>query len=75
GDGLGAPQALTMEVLLRTFALVLVLEGILPFLVPERWRQTVIRLSQMSDRQVRSFGFGAIVLGVVLFQCVVWVTG
>ncbi|MBW8067596.1 DUF2065 domain-containing protein [Ferrovum sp.] len=64
-----------MEVLLRTFALVLVLEGILPFLVPERWRQTVIRLSQMSDRQVRSFGFGAIVLGVVLFQCVVWVTG
>jgi len=53
----------------------LVLEGILPFLVPERWRQTVIRLSQMSDRQVRSFGFGAIVLGVILFQSVVWVTG
>ncbi|EQD80942.1 hypothetical protein B1A_00352 [mine drainage metagenome] len=53
----------------------MVLEGILPFLVPERWRQTVIRLSQMSDRQVRSFGFGAIVLGVILFQSVVWVTG
>ncbi len=64
-----------MELLLRTFALVLVLEGIMPFLGPSFWRNSMMRLSQMSDGQIRAVGLVAIIIGLVIFQGVTWVLG
>ena len=44
--------------------LVLVLEGIIPFLYPNRWRQLVITLASINDRQLRIMGLVSMVLGV-----------
>ncbi|MDA8416223.1 MAG: DUF2065 domain-containing protein [Betaproteobacteria bacterium] len=60
--------------LLRTLGLLLVLEGILPFLAPNGWRQTLARLSKLNDQQVRFIGVTAIVAGTLLFQMVAWLS-
>ncbi|ARU90011.1 DUF2065 domain-containing protein [Pseudomonas sp. M30-35] len=46
--------------------LVLVLEGILPFLYPRRWRGTVEQLIQLSDRGLRLMGLASMLLGTAL---------
>lgn len=48
------------------FCLLLVLEGILPFLSPRRWREAVVSLAQLEDRQLRLIGLGSMLLGTGL---------
>ena len=45
-------------------ALMLVLEGLFPFLSPGGWRQTFQKLMQLKDGQLRFFGLVAMVLGL-----------
>ena len=52
--------------LLTAFALVLVLEGILPFLVPGLWREAFRRLIAMSDGQLRFIGLTSMLAGLLL---------
>ena len=52
------------------FALMLILEGIIPFLYPQRWRNLVQQLSQINDRALRLIGFVSMMLGVVLLYIV-----
>lgn len=54
------------KMLLTAFALVLILEGILPFLLPGVWREAFRRLTEMSDGQVRFIGLTSMVAGVLL---------
>jgi hypothetical protein len=58
------------KMLLTAFALVLVLEGILPFLIPALWREAFRRLIEMSDGQVRFLGLSSMVAGVLLLYLV-----
>ncbi|UYM17893.1 DUF2065 domain-containing protein [Endozoicomonas euniceicola] len=51
-------------------SLMLVLEGILPFLYPQRWRNLVAKLSDIDDRQLRMAGFISMLAGVVLLTLV-----
>ncbi len=51
---------------LMAFALMLVIEGALPFLAPSLWRETFRRITQMSDGQIRFFGLSSMLLGVIL---------
>ncbi len=46
--------------------LVLVLEGILPFLCPRHWRDTLLQLMQLSDRQLRLLGLASMLLGTTV---------
>ena len=39
------------EILLSAFALMLVIEGLLPFLVPNLWRETFRKLTEFGDLQ------------------------
>jgi uncharacterized protein YjeT (DUF2065 family) len=48
------------------FALMLVIEGILPFLVPAVWREAFRRITQFSDGQIRFLGLSSMLLGLVL---------
>ncbi|SDT30196.1 DUF2065 domain-containing protein [Pseudomonas oryzae] len=48
------------------FCLLLVLEGILPFLSPRRWREAVVSLARLEDRQLRLIGLGSMLLGTAL---------
>lgn len=54
--------------LLRALALVLVIEGLMPFLAPERWREMMLRLSDVEGRSLRLFGGILIGIGVLLLQ-------
>ncbi|SDI70156.1 DUF2065 domain-containing protein [Propionivibrio dicarboxylicus] len=54
--------------LLVAFALMLVLEGLVPFLAPSAWRETFRRLIQMSDGQLRFIGLSSMLAGIVLLM-------
>ena len=47
-------------------ALVLILEGMLPFLSPERWRRTLEMISTLNDGQLRNMGLLLISVGALL---------
>ena len=51
---------------LTGFAMMLVIEGIMPFLFPETWRETFRRLLTMSDGQLRFIGLTAMIAGLLL---------
>jgi uncharacterized protein YjeT (DUF2065 family) len=51
---------------LMALALLLILEGVLPFLAPNLWRETFRRLTQMNDGQLRFIGLSSMVAGVLL---------
>ncbi len=55
-----------LNTLLLAFALMLVIEGLLPFLAPSVWRETFRRVTEMSDGQIRFIGLSSMVVGVVL---------
>ena len=46
-------------------ALILVLEGLFPFLSPGGWRRTFMKLLQLRDGQLRFFGLVSILLGLL----------
>ena len=52
--------------LLTAFALMLIIEGILPFVAPAAWRETFLRLATMGDGQIRFVGLTSMLIGVVL---------
>lgn len=52
--------------LLLALALMLVLEGLLPFLAPKLWRETFARLVALPDHQLRFFGLTSMLAGVLL---------
>ncbi len=54
------------DLLLGAVALMLVLEGLLPFLSPTTWRSMFERATRMSDGQIRFFGLSSMLIGVVL---------
>ena len=54
------------QTLLIAFALMLVIEGILPFVAPAAWRETFLRLAHMADGQIRFIGLSSILLGLAL---------
>lgn len=55
-----------MTSLLAAFALMLVLEGLLPFVAPRIWRDTFRRMTELSDGQVRFFGLTSMLVGLGL---------
>jgi len=48
------------------FCLMMVIEGIIPFLSPGRWRNMVSLLAQVDDRTMRLMGFGSMLIGAGL---------
>ena len=48
-------------------ALLLVLEGALPFIAPRLWRDGFRRLIEFSDGQLRFIGLASILIGVTAF--------
>ncbi|SIT72324.1 hypothetical protein SAMN05216526_1622 [Ectothiorhodosinus mongolicus] len=52
--------------LFAALALVLILEGLLPFISPRRWRETMQQALQLPDNTLRLFGLVALILGALL---------
>ena len=56
-----------MDTLWAALALVLVVEGLMPFVAPRAWRETFRKLTEMSDGQIRFIGLASILLGLAAF--------
>ena len=56
--------------LLAALALYLVLEGLLPFASPKRWRRSLTMLGQLSDRELRIGGLVIMLAGLALLYLV-----
>jgi len=51
---------------LMALALMLVIEGVLPFLLPRLWRDTFRRITEFTDGQIRFFGLTSMLFGLVI---------
>lgn len=56
--------------ILVAFCLVLVLEGILPFISPRSWRNAIYTAVQLDDRALRIMGLVSMLVGVGLLYLV-----
>jgi len=54
------------DLLLGAFALMLVIEGLLPFISPPQWRRVFERAMKMSDGQIRFVGLGSMLAGLAM---------
>ena len=54
------------EDLLAALCLVLVIEGIMPFLAPSGWRNMMLALAQTDDKNIRMLGLVSMLLGAGL---------
>jgi len=58
------------ETFLMAIALMLILEGILPFLSPQMWRETFKRMIEVNDGQLRFIGLSSMIFGLVILLIV-----
>jgi uncharacterized protein YjeT (DUF2065 family) len=56
--------------LLAAFALMLILEGLLPFMAPTAWRETFRKMIELSDGQLRFIGLGSMLGGLLILLLV-----
>jgi uncharacterized protein len=54
------------DIFVPAVALMLVMEGVLPFLAPTVWRQAFTRMIQFNDGQIRFMGLISMVAGLLL---------
>ena len=58
------------DTLAMAFALMLVLEGLLPFLMLSAWRDAFRKLTEISDTQVRFIGLTSMLAGLLILYLV-----
>ena len=58
------------HVLAVAISLVFIIEGLLPFISPDRWRKLLIMADKMEDRAIRNIGLGSMLFGVFLLYMV-----
>ncbi|SFF30782.1 hypothetical protein SAMN04488120_10262 [Fontimonas thermophila] len=54
--------------LLRALGLVMVIEGLLPFAMPSRWRRMLLTMAQMQGSSLRLIGLASMLGGVLLLH-------
>jgi hypothetical protein len=54
------------EIFLPALALMLVMEGVLPFLAPAAWREAFSRMIQFTDGQLRFMGLASMLAGLII---------
>jgi uncharacterized protein YjeT (DUF2065 family) len=59
-----------LDTILMALALMLVVEGLLPFLMPAFWRQTFQKLTETGDNQLRFIGLTSMLAGLALLYLV-----
>ena len=52
--------------IISAIALVLIIEGLLPFVFPKGWKQMMSEAIKLSDRDLRLMGFASIVIGLLI---------
>lgn len=57
---------MSLDLLLTAAALMLVFEGMLPFIAPGMWRESFRRLIERSDGQIRFIGLSSMLIGLLI---------
>ena len=53
--------------LLTAIGLMLILEGLLPLIAPQQWRDTFKKMTELNDGQLRFVGLFSMMGGVILY--------
>ncbi len=56
--------------ILTALALVLIIEGMLPFISPAKYRRMVLEVAQLKDGQIRNIGLVVMIVGLILLYFV-----
>jgi len=59
-----------LHTLAVAFCLMLVIEGILPFIAPGRWRSMLEAIDQVDDSTIRLVGLGSMIVGTFLLYII-----
>ncbi|HEX5339110.1 MAG TPA: DUF2065 domain-containing protein [Gallionella sp.] len=59
-----------LEYWLLGFAMMLVVEGIMPFLFPGSWRETFRKLLSLTDGQLRFIGMASMLSGLLMLYLI-----
>jgi uncharacterized protein YjeT (DUF2065 family) len=54
------------DVLWTAFGLMLVFEGVMPFVSPEGWRNKMMQILSLHNGQIRFFGLACVLAGVLI---------
>jgi uncharacterized protein YjeT (DUF2065 family) len=54
------------DVIAAGIALMLVIEGVLPFMAPRLWRETFRKATELTDGQLRFMGLASMLAGLAL---------
>lgn len=56
--------------LFAALSLVLVIEGLLPFINPKGYKSTMMQMASFPENTIRSIGFGSMIAGVICLYLV-----
>jgi uncharacterized protein YjeT (DUF2065 family) len=56
------------ETIIQALCLLLIIEGMAPFIHPGRWRQMVTSLASIKDSHLRAFGLASMLLGLAVLS-------
>ncbi len=56
--------------LLAALSLVFVIEGLLPFIAPDRYKEAMQQMSELPENTLRKIGISSIFVGIVLLYLV-----
>ena len=59
-------MSLDGDTLWAAFALMLIIEGIFPFMSPQGWRDRMVQILALHDGQIRFFGLVCVLAGLVM---------
>lgn len=54
--------------IIAAIALVMIFEGIMPFISPKAWKGLLLQLAQMEDKHLRIFGATMMVVGALTLK-------
>ncbi|KAF1022784.1 MAG: hypothetical protein GAK30_00941 [Paracidovorax wautersii] len=57
---------MSIDIWIIGLGIMLILEGLLPFLSPGSWRETMRRIAELDDRHIRLVGLGSMMAGLLL---------
>jgi uncharacterized protein len=59
-------MSLDGDTLWGAFALMLIIEGIFPFMSPQGWRDRMVQILALHDGQIRFFGLVCVLAGLLM---------
>ncbi|WP_444997340.1 DUF2065 domain-containing protein [Aliikangiella sp. IMCC44359] len=57
-----------MSDLWSAIAIAIIIEGMIPFLSPKSWKETVNKITQLPETKIRLLGLAAMIVGLLLLS-------